>query len=55
MVVAAAEQLYRKRFDQDRPDLALSLEDRDTCMNRRKRSGAPFEALPYDCHAQAAL
>ena len=45
---AFIEQLYRKRFGKDRPDVVLSLEDRAHLHEQKKTVRRPFDRLPHD-------
>jgi hypothetical protein len=45
---AFIEQLYRKRFGKDHPDVVLSLEDRARLREKKKMVGRSIRALPHD-------
>jgi hypothetical protein len=42
------EQLYRKRFGKDRPDVVLSLEDRARLHEQKRTVGHSIWMLPRD-------
>jgi hypothetical protein len=45
---AFIEQLYRKRFGKDHPDVVLSLEDRARLRKQKKTVGRSIRTLPHD-------